>query len=434
MQTGNILVELRGVRKTFGREPQLFVVLADIDLRLRTGEFVALLGPTGSGKSTLLRIITGLTPPSGGQVFYRGQPLTGINPHATIVFQTFALYPWLTVLQNVEVGLRAKGEAPASRREKALRLIDVVGLDGFESAFPRELSGGMRQKVGFARALAIEPELLCLDEPFSALDVLSADALRGELLELWLDHRIPTQTILMVTHNIEEAVEMADRIVVMGKNPGHIISDVNVSLPYPRHRKDALFQEVVDGVYALVVGEETAAVRLGTAPGQPGPTVPLPQANIDAVAGLTEQVIERGGREDLPRLAEALNLELDDLLPITEAAGILGFTQVQQGDILITPLGETFAEASILARKEIVAARILRLPTVRWIFETLQADADGRAPADYFLDRLRVDFGDYADEQLATAIDWARYGELFEFDDYSDELYLTADGLGSGLA
>jgi NitT/TauT family transport system ATP-binding protein len=270
----------------------------------------------------------------------------------------------------------------------------------------------------------VEPELLCLDEPFSALDVLSADALRGELLELWLDRRIPTQTILMVTHSIEEAVYMADRIVIMSKNPGRIVNDVNVSLPYPRHRKDAQFLGTVDRIYTLVTGEVPAEAPLGSAPGQPGPAIPLPRANIDAVAGLAEEVVERGGREDLPRLAEALNLELDDLLPITDAAGMLGFTRVGRGDILITPVGETFAGASILARKEIVAARALRLPIVRWIFETLQADADRRVPAGYFLERLRADFGDYAGEELATAIDWGRYGELYAFDDATDELFI----------
>lgn len=427
MQVGEALVELRDVSRTYGREPHLFVALAHINLRLRSGEFVALLGPSGSGKSTLLRIITGLIPPSTGQVLYRGRLQTGINPRAAIVFQSFALYPWLTVLQNVEIGLRAQGIGRPARLERALQLIDVVGLDGFESAFPRELSGGMRQKVGFARALAVEPELLCLDEPFSALDVLSADALRGELLELWLGRRIPTQAILMVTHNIEEAVLMADRIIIMGKNPGTIVSDISISLPYPRHRKDRRFQRTIDRIYALVTGERAAPTTLGTAPGQPGPTIPLPQASINAVAGLTEEVVERGGREDLPRLAEALNLELDELLPITDAAGMLGFTQVRQGDILITPLGEAFAGASILARKEIVAARILRLPIIRWAYETLQADADRRVPADYFLERLQADFGDYAGDQLATVIDWARYGELFAFDDASDELYLERE-------
>ena len=420
-----VLAELRNVSKSYGRGPRRFVAIAHVDLRVYRGEFVGLLGPSGSGKSTLLRMIAGLTRPTEGEILYRGQPLTGVNPRATIVFQTFALFPWLTVQQNVEVGLRARGVPEAERRSRALELIDLVGLDGFESAYPRELSGGMRQKVGFARAMAVAPELLCLDEPFSALDVLSAEALRGELLELWLTHRIPIEAILMVTHNIEEAVLMADRIVVMDKDPGRIIGELRVRLPHPRHRKDRLFQATVDRLYALVTGETPPpAVALGTAPGQPGVTIPLPEANMNALAGLTEEVMEEGGREDLPRLAETLNAELDDLLPVVDAAELLNLARVERGDIVLTPLGETFAQASILARKEIVAARVLRLPTIRWIYESLQADEDHRLPAQYFLDRLQPDFGEYASKQLDIAIDWGRYAELFAFDDATGELFI----------
>ncbi len=420
-----VLVDVRHVTKAYGRGEQRFVALEDINLRIRTGEFVALLGPSGSGKSTLLRIIAGLTSPSEGEVLYKGERVVGVNPHATIVFQTFALFPWLTVLDNVEVGLRARGVAEAQRRARAEELIDLVGLDGYESAFPRELSGGMRQKVGFARAMAVEPELLCLDEPFSALDVLSAEALRGELMELWSTHRIPIQAILLVTHNIEEAVLMASRIVAMDKEPGRIIGEVPVRLPQPRHRKAAAFQAIVDRIYALVTGEtEAPAIALGTAPGQPGVTEPLPIPNPDALAGLTEDVLEAGGRMDLYRLADDLNMELDDLLPVVEAAEDLAFARVEQGDIVLSPLGETFAEATIPARKEIVAGRVLRLPTVRWIYESLQADEDRRLPAEHFIDLLRADFGEFAEEQLARAIGWGRYAELFAFDDATDELFL----------
>ena len=425
MNRPQVLVELRNVTKAYGREPHRFLAIDRVSLRIREGEFVGLLGPSGSGKSTLLRIIAGLTAPTEGQVLYRGQLLTGINPHATIVFQTFALFPWLTVEENVEIGLRARGVPGAERARTALELIDMVGLDGFESAYPRELSGGMQQKVGFARAMAIQPELLCLDEPFSALDVLSAEALRGELLELWLGRRVPIRAILLVTHNIEEAVLMTDRILIMEKDPGRLIGEVRVRLRHPRHRKDRAFQAMVDRIYALVTGEtEPPAVALGTAPGQPGPTVPLPEANIDALAGLTEAVDEAGGREDLPRLAESLTLELDDLLPVVDAAEVLSFARTERGDIVLTPLGDTFARASILARKEIVAARALRLPTIRWIYETLRADENGRVPEDYFLDRLRDDFGEYAEEQLAIAIGWGRYAELFGFDDDTGELFI----------
>jgi NitT/TauT family transport system ATP-binding protein len=358
-------------------------------------------------------------------VLYKGQPLSGVNPHATIVFQTFALYPWLTVQQNVEVALKARQVLEAQRHAIAEQLLNKVGLAGFESAYPRELSGGMRQKCGFARAMAVEPELLCLDEPFSALDVLSAEALRGELMELWLNKAIPTQAILMVTHNIEEAVFMADRIVVMDKEPGRVVTELNVTLHHPRHRKDAVFQAVVDRVYAAVAGKtEPEAIALGSAPGLPGEVIRLPEAHINRLAGLLEKIHQDGGRSDLYRLSEELSLELDDVLPVVESGELMGMASVDQGDIVLTPLGQAFADASILARKEILAGRALRVPTIRWIYETLQQAEDHRLAEEFFLDKLQADFGDYAKEQLDTAIDWGRYADLFSFDDNSDELYL----------
>ena len=255
------LLDLQGVTKAYQLRTKQFLAVKDVDLRIKPGEFVCLLGPSGCGKSTLLRIIAGLNTATSGVVLYHGQPLKGVNPYTTIVFQTFALYPWLTVQENVEIALKARGIPADVRAERALKLIDTVGLDGFESAYPRELSGGMRQKVGFARAMAVEPELLCLDEPFSALDVLSAESLRGELMELWLKKKIPTKAILMVTHNIEEAVWMADRIVIMGKEPGHIITEIAVVLRHPRQRKDTAFQGLVDKVYAAVAGNRSRKKR-----------------------------------------------------------------------------------------------------------------------------------------------------------------------------
>ena len=424
---GNSLLELQKVTRYYGKGTKRFMAVRGIDLRIYPGEFVCLLGPSGCGKSTLLRMITGLNPTSEGQVLYRGQTQSGVNPHATIVFQTFALYPWLTVQQNVEVALKARGVPEAERKVKAVALLDKVGLDGFEGAYPRELSGGMRQKCGFARAMAVEPELLCLDEPFSALDVLSAEALRGELLELWLSKSIPTQAILMVTHNIEEAVLLADRVVVMGKDPGHVIADVPVTLHHPRQRKDTAFQALVDKVYALVAGKtEPEAEALGAAPGS-GQAAKLPVATINRLAGLVEKVNEEKGLVDLYRLTEELQLELDDVLPIVEAAEVMGFATVDQGDIKLTGLGQAFADASILARKEILAGRVLRLPTIRWIYETLQKDDNQRVDADYFVDQLQNDFGEYAKDQLDTAVDWGRYAELFAYDDNTGELFLEED-------
>jgi len=331
------------------------------------------------------------------------------------------------VQENVEIALKARGVAAAARTERALKLIDTVGLDGFESAYPRELSGGMRQKVGFARAMAVEPELLCLDEPFSALDVLSAEALRGELMELWLKKKIPTKAILMVTHNIEEAVLMADRIVIMGKDPGHIISEIPVTLHHPRQRKDTAFQSLVDKVYAAVAGQSKPKDEaLGTQPGQPGATRALPNSQLAALAGLLEKLVEEGGRVDLYRISGALVLELDDLLPIVETGDLLGFITLQEGDLLLTPLGRAYANATILARKAIIAGRVLRLPVIAWIYETIRHDDNRRVARDYFRDKLQADFGDKTEEQLDIAISWGRHAELFAYDHDTGELYLES--------
>ena len=418
------LLDLHQVGKAYERNGKRFVALEDINLTVRAGEFVCLLGPSGCGKSTLLRIITGLNIATAGTVLYRDQPLPGVNPYATIVFQSFALYPWLTVQANVEIALKAHGVGGAERRSRALRLIDTVGLDGFESAYPRELSGGMRQKVGFARAMAVEPELLCLDEPFSALDVLSAEALRNELMELWLSKAIPTKAILMVTHNIEEAVLMADRIIVMGKNPGHIVTEIMVYLHQPRRRKDTAFQALVDRVYAAVAGQTQAEVdELGTAPGEPGPTVPLPNARLNALAGLLETIAGEGGRHDLYRMGADLAMEIDDLLPVIEAGEMLGFLAVKEGDVNLSPLGQAYADAGILARKELLAGRVLRLPMVAWIYETLTQDDNQRVAWEFFNEKLETEFGEWAEDQLDVAINWGRHAELFSYDDDTGELF-----------
>jgi NitT/TauT family transport system ATP-binding protein len=421
------LLNVAQVTKIYGKPPRIFTAIRDINLSIQPGEFVCLLGPSGCGKSTLLRIIAGLAQPSSGQVLYRGHVVEGVNPHTTIVFQSFALYPWLTVRENVEVALQARNIAEAERHRRGTQLVDLVGLDGFEGAYPRELSGGMRQKVGFARAMAMEPELLCLDEPFSALDILSAEALRGELMELWLSRSIPTQAILMVTHNIEEAVLMADRIVVMAKDPGRVLTEIPVRLGHPRARKDTAFQALVDRVYAAVAGRTGAdADMFGTVPGTSGQTRKLPAARLDAVAGLVEKAVADAGRTDLYRLAGELQLALDELLPLVEAAELLGLARVEQGDFIVLPTGKSYAEATILVRKELIAGRILRIPTLRWIYETLQQDDNQRVNRDYFVHALQKELGKHAESQLDTAVNWGRYAELFAYDHDSHELFLES--------
>ncbi len=420
-------MELQHVHQRYRGGERTFTAVEDVNLTLAVGEFACLLGPSGCGKSTLLRIITGLQRPSEGRVLYRGAPLRGVNPHATIVFQTFALFPWLTVQENVEVALKARGLSTEVRTPRALKLLDMVGLDGFETAYPRELSGGMRQKVGFARAMAVEPELLCLDEPFSALDVLSAEALRGELLELWTGGEMPTQAILMVTHNIEEAVFMADRIVVMDRDPGRVVADLTVALPHPRQRKAPEFLALVDRVYATLAGQtQPEHVEMGTAPGEPGRTRALPHVGINDLAGLLEHLEETpGSRHDIYRLVDDLGVDSDHLLRLTEAAELLGFSTIAEGDIILTPLGETFAEASILARKEIFATRLRRLPLFRWLLALVRAAEGQRLKEEVVRMALELEFpAEEASRQLETAIHWGRYAELLAYDSDEKVLYL----------
>jgi len=428
MPTDSYLLELQHINQIFGTRERRFTAVQDVNLTLSEGEFVALVGPSGCGKSTLLRIITGLQQPTEGQVIYRGAPLVGVNPHASIVFQTFALFPWLTVLENVEVALKARGLPPKLRTARALDLLDRVGLDGFETAYPRELSGGMRQKVGFARAMAVEPELLCLDEPFSALDVLSAESLRGELLELWTSGSIPTKAILMVTHNIEEAVFMADRILVMDKNPGRIVTNLKLRLPQPRQRKAPGFLAVVDRVYSILAGQtQPEHIEMGAAPGEPGgKTRALPHIGITNLASLLERLDEMAdNRADIYRLAEELKVDSDHLLRLTEAAELLGFATIAKGDITLTPLGETFAEASIPARKEIFATRIRRLPIFKWLMAMLYVSDRKQVGWDIVQSELEIEFPrEEAERQLETAINWGRYAEILSYDDSTAVIYL----------
>jgi NitT/TauT family transport system ATP-binding protein len=405
-------------------------VLEDISVDLREGEIVALLGRSGSGKSTLLRCIAGLIAPTSGSITYRGTPLNGANPGVAMVFQSFALLPWLTVRQNVEIGLEALGIPPAERRVRAERAIDSIGLDGFESAYPKELSGGMRQRVGFARALVVEPDALLMDEPFSALDVLTAQNLRAELLRLWHQEDFPTKAMLIVTHNIEEAVILADRIFVLGANPGRIRSEIHCTLPYPRDRHSDSFQALVDEIYGLMTGRDTrppSHVWTATSPGEGSPTdTPLPWASVGGMSGLLEILDARGGREDLPKLAHELTFEVDDLLPLVDAAQTLGLAEVDDADLQITDDGRVFVAADILESKQIFAKRAReRAPLVRAVCNALESTHDGSLQEELFLDLLRRGFSEEdAQRQMKIAIDWGRYGELFDFDANTGQLTL----------
>jgi NitT/TauT family transport system ATP-binding protein len=402
-------------------------VIAPTDLSVCEGEILALLGPSGSGKSTLLRMLTGLSTPSAGEVFWHDKPIATTEPNVSIVFQSFALFPWLTVLENVEAPLKARGVDSAEQRRLSLKILDTVGLDGFQAAYPKELSGGMRQRVGFARALVVEPEVLFMDEPFSALDVLTAENLRSELLELWQKKTIPTKAIFLVTHNIEEAVLLADRIIVLGRNPGVIRTDFKVILPHPRDRKSEAFTQLVDYIYKVLTQPGAQPPALPAAP--TGATVrpaepraphyqELPHARPGGIAGLLELLLDHHGKDDIYRLADDLAFEIDDLLPIVDAARLLGFLTVTEGDAAITPTGADFANSEILHQKELFRrAAVDNVLLLRQIIRAIEAKSDRSVSEDFFHDLLDEQFSEEETQrQLETAISWGRYAELFDFD------------------
>jgi NitT/TauT family transport system ATP-binding protein len=422
------IIEARGIEKSFtqkdGSEIQ---VIAPVDLSLESGTIIALLGPSGSGKSTLLRILSGLAAPTAGTVLWHGEPVGECSPNVAIVFQSFALFPWLTVLENVESPLLARGMEHEERHRRALKALDSVGLKNFETAYPKELSGGMKQRVGFARALAVEPEVLFMDEPFSALDVLTAENLRGDLMELWLGKKIPTRSIFIVTHNIEEAVLLADRVIVLGRNPARIRADFRIALPQPRDRKSAAFFPYVDYIYKVMTKPELTLAPPSATAKQPTPM--LPHARPGGVAGLLELLMDRGGEEDLYHVAETLLLEVDDLLPILDAATMLGFATAHEGDVKITPPGRTFAEADIPTRKHLFRAALTHVPLMQQIVTALENKTDHTMPVEFFRDLLdeRLPAHD-VEQQIETVLNWGRYADIFTYDSASDRLRLILAG------
>jgi len=453
------IIEAVGVEKSYPQSDGTRIqVVGATNLAIEPGKIIALLGPSGCGKSTLLRILTGLSEPTAGTLLWHGKPLNGQTPNVAIVFQSFALFPWLTVIENVEAPLEAKGVPEVERHKRALRALDTVGLDGFETAYPKELSGGMKQRVGFARALVVEPEVLFMDEPFSALDVLTAENLRNELLELWLNKKMPTSAIFIVTHNIEEAVMLADRIMVLGRNPARVRSDFNIRLKYPRDRKSARFVELVDYIYkvmtepevdhALPDAETTAEIILpkggltkNAVKKQEGPVRTaryqmLPHARVGGIAGLVELLRDRGGREDLFRLSEELVMDVEDLLPILEACVLLGFAWLKEGDVQITPQGIIFADADIQNRKVLFRQAALDHVTIlKQIDSILKRKADHSISDEFFHDILDEHFAeDEVQRQFETAMNWGRYAEIFDYDRASGRLVQSEPPVASAAA
>jgi NitT/TauT family transport system ATP-binding protein len=423
------LLRTDGVSKTYRMPDHIGrLVLDHLDFALHDGEIVAILGKSGSGKSTFLRILAGLVPPSDGAVEYRGQNVTEPVRGVAMVFQSYALFPWLTVLGNVELGLEALGISGPERRRRAVDAIDVIGLDGFETAYPKELSGGMRQRVGFARALVVNPDVLLLDEPFSQLDVLTAETLRGDLLDLWNERRIPTKGIVMVSHNIEEAVEVADRILIFSSDPGRIRADIPVALARPRVAENAGFRHIVDQVYTLLTTEPGRDGRRGARPEPIGIGYRLPDASVQQLSGLIDTLTEAPyhGRADLPQLADKENLVMDELFPLIETLQLLGFAHVSGGDIELTPLGRAYADADMLARKQLFAETVLtHIPLAAHIRRVLDERPGHRAPAARFLRELEDHLSESeAQRVLETVINWGRHAEIFSYDADTEVLSL----------
>ncbi|GAB3625422.1 nitrate ABC transporter ATP-binding protein [Pandoraea terrae] len=425
MSIGQDIFSLANVSRGFSKGSDERLVLDGVNLQLREGEIVGLLGRSGSGKSTLLRIIAGLIQASSGEIRYKGEQLDGPPEGVAMVFQTFALFPWLTVLQNVEAGLEALGVEPRDRRQRALAAIDLIGLDGFENAYPRELSGGMRQRVGFARALVVNPTLLLMDEPFSALDVLTAETLRTDLLDLWSHRQLPIKSVLIVTHNIEEAVFMCDRILVLSSNPGRVVAETKVPFPHPRNRLDPAFRKMVDDIYALMTARRSAhttqkvKLELGS---------PLPEVSTNLMAGLLEALegAPYNGKADMPEIAQTLLLEVDDLFPVAEILEQLGFAELKEGDILLTAAGKRFASEGTQARKVLFAEHLLRnVPLAARIRKVLQERRGQRAPRVRFEQELEDSLSDgLAEETLDTVISWGRYAEIFSYNDHTETFSL----------
>jgi NitT/TauT family transport system ATP-binding protein len=426
------LLEVRGCRQAYHKEASAeLVVLDDVNVSLREGEIVALLGRSGSGKSTLLRIVAGLLQPTAGDVLWHGREVSGPPEGIAMVFQSFALFPWLTVEENVELGLEARGVPKHERERRAEEAIDLIGLGGFESAYPKELSGGMRQRVGLARALVVHPDLLLMDEPFSALDVLTAETLRTDLIDLWMEGRLPLKSVLMVTHNIEEAVLMADRILVFSSNPGRVASEVPVSFPHPRNRVDPAFRQMVDDIYALMTRRPVPGPRAAAAPVVSLAT-PLHRVGTNIMSGLMETLAgpPYNGRADLPALAASLQLELDDLFPLGETLQLLRFAELAEGDIVLTEAGRRFVAADTDTRKRIFGEALLAyVPLVKSIRQVIDERWNHRASAVRFRDELEDHMSpDYAEDTLRAAIAWGRYAELFSYDEEAEQFSLEDVG------
>ncbi len=412
-----VLCELRHVDKEFAQaKGPALRVLQDISLAVRPNEVVALLGPSGCGKSTILRILAGLTAPTRGEVLYHGALLAGLNPGIGFVFQSFALYPWMTVTENVEAVLKAKGLTAAEVPARASRAIRMVGLAGSEEAYPRELSGGMKQRVGMARAFSLDPEMLFMDEPFSQVDALTAESLRAEVLDIWAAEDTNPSSIVMVSHDIKEVVYMADRIVVLDANPGRIRTVVENALPRPRDYRSPGLLHLVDRLHDIITGMEMPDVPAG-----PAPTVapePIPRAGASEIVGLLEYLDARGGREDVFRIASDTNRDFGGLIAVVNAAELLDLVDTPKRTAVLSPDGVRFVRASPEDRKALWRDHLLRLHFFQHVRDALERQEKHRIDRDFVLELIAVHMPneDY-DAVFETFVSWSRFGDLFSYDE-----------------
>jgi NitT/TauT family transport system ATP-binding protein len=424
------LIELRSVSKKFQLESGAELkVLEGVNLSLHDSDVVALLGPSGSGKSTCLRIMSGLIDASLGQVLAHGNPLAGINPEVALVFQSFALFPWETVYDNIALALKPIEMTPAEVKERVKRAIDLVGLEGFEEAYPRELSGGMKQRVGIARALVMERPILFLDEPFSALDVLTADTLRTEILNIFREGKTPTRSLLIVTHNIQEAVVIAKRILVMGVNPGHVRDEILNDLPYPRDEDSALFVRMVSRVHAMITDtmmpDVPKAEEIVRTPHRESALQILPDVQISEVVGLLESIQSENGTADIFDLAQTIGKDFGQTLYLVKAAELLNLVDTPRQTVVLTEPGRLFVEGDINVRKRMLHDLFGGLRIVQQVGELLKQSETLRLPVEVIEQKVAGWLPNENPENVVSVlISWGRFSEVFGYNDDTKELYL----------
>jgi NitT/TauT family transport system ATP-binding protein len=422
-----ILCELRHVNKSFAQgKAKPLRVLEDICLAIKPNEVVALLGPSGCGKSTILRILAGLTPPTSGEVLYHAAPLAGLNPGIGFVFQSFALYPWMSVTENVEAVLKAKGLASEDVASRASRAIRTVGLAGFEAAYPRELSGGMKQRVGMARAFSLDPEMLFMDEPFSQVDALTAESLRAEVLDIWAAKDRNPSSIVMVSHDIKEVVYMADRIVVLDANPGRVRTVVENALPRPRDYRSPGLLQLVDRLHDIITGMEMPDVPAG-----PAPSLVLegiPPAGPGEILGLLEYLDARGGREDVFRIASDTDREFGKLIAVVNAAELLELVDTPRRMVVLSTEGAKLVKASPEDRTKLWRDHIRQLRLFRLVEDAVARQEDHLVDRDFVLELLALHLPneDY-EGMFETFVKWSRFANLFSYDEESETIALQPE-------